>query len=117
MTDPNDARFQSEILSISTANPGWHVHVQQLVTDPGERGAEVEEESRHPIAAWAVVKRIYADGSEGIVTEPVFVDAGALTNSTEYRRLHSDLDPAPGQPKMRVSIAIEPPAVPEAGAS
>lgn len=117
MMDPEDARFQGEILSISTANPGWHVHVQQLVTDPGERRAEVEDEGRYPIAAWAVVKRTYPDGAEGTATEPVFVDAGSLVNSTEYRRLHSDLNPAPGQPKMRVRIAIEPPAVPEAGAS
>ncbi|MFC7844629.1 hypothetical protein [Streptomyces sp. NPDC057382] len=115
--DAHDARFQGEILSISTANPGWQVHVQHLYTDPGQRGAQVEEESWHPIAAWAMVKRTYASGSEETVTEPVFVDGSSLINSTEYRRLHSDLDPAPGQPKIRVGIAILPPVGPEAEAS
>lgn len=115
--DPHDARFQGEILSISTANPGWQVHVQHLYTAPGRRGAEVEEESWHPIAAWATVKRTYADGSEQTVTEPVFVDGSALVNSTEYRRQHSDLDPAPGHPKIRVSITPLPPTGPEAEAS
>ncbi|AWT42539.1 MULTISPECIES: hypothetical protein [Streptomyces] len=111
--DLNDARFHSEILSISTANPGWQVHVQHLYTDPGQRGAEVGEESWHAIAAWALVKRIRADGSEQTETEPVFVDANSLINATEYRRLHSDLDPDPGQPKIRVRIAIKPPTGPE----
>ncbi|MFJ4368943.1 hypothetical protein ACIP4S_33095 [Streptomyces chartreusis] len=110
MIDPNDARFSSEILSLTTANPGWQVHIEQRVTDPETRKTEVEEEDWFPVVAWALVKRVYVDGQTVNETEPVFSDNGRLVHSTEYRRLHSDLDPAPGQPKIRISIAVESPA-------
>ncbi|MFG2025384.1 hypothetical protein [Streptomyces sp. NPDC048825] len=114
MMDPNDARFSSEILSLTTANPGWQVHMQQRVTDPESRKTEVDEEAWFPVVAWALVKRVYVDGQTVNETEPVFVENGRLVHSTEYRRLHSDVDPAPGQPKMVVRIAVKPPTEAEA---
>jgi hypothetical protein len=112
--DANDARFSSEILSLATANPGWQVHVQQRVTDPETRTTEIEEEGRFSVVAWALVKRIYPDGQTVNETEPVFCENGRLVHSTEYRRLHSDVDPAPGQPKMVVRIEVVPPIEAEA---
>lgn len=117
MTDQNDAPFANEILSVETANPGWFVHVQHLYKDPGALRPEVEEEYRFVIAAWAMVKRTFADGREATAAEPIFVEGGRLINATEYRRLHSDLDPAAGQPEIRIRINVEPPVAPEAGAS
>lgn len=117
MTDPNDAYFDSEILSVATANPGWHVHVQHLYKDPGMRQPEVEEEDRFMIAAWAMVKRTFADGREATVAEPIFVEGGRLINATEYRRLNADPNPAAGQPEVRIRIKVEPPVDPKAETS
>jgi hypothetical protein len=109
MTDPSEARFQSEILSITTANPGWRVRVQERMTDPETRKTETVEDDDFPVVAWALVRRTSITGETYNATEPVFCENGRLVHSTEHRRLHSDVDPAPGQPKITVHIEVVPP--------
>jgi hypothetical protein len=107
----DDRRFENEVLSMTTAQPGWRVHVRHDVLDTKTKEAGVEHEGHFPIVAWAVVKRWYVDGESFSALEPVFVsDAGQLSNETQYRWMHSDVEPDPGDPKITVAITIVPPA-------
>ena len=105
MPDSSDERFRNEILSIVPANPGWQIHVQHVVKDAETKSQEVDEESVHPVAAWALVKRTYVDGSSDSRMEPVFVSAGDLINATEYKRMHSIYD-LPGQDDVAIRIKV-----------
>lgn len=103
-------RFENEILSMTQAQPGWHVHVRHDVLDVVTKEAGVEHEGHYPIAAWAVVKRWYVSGEPHTMPEPVFVtDAGQLVNETQYRWMHSDVEPQAGDPKITVAITVVPP--------
>ncbi|MGV9427113.1 hypothetical protein ACWDO7_22855 [Streptomyces sp. NPDC003656] len=97
-------RFNNRILSITPAEPGWEVDVQHVILL--NRHKEVEDIGTFPVAVWAVVEVIYRDGTPVTRVDPVFLDAGSLTTATEYRRLHSNADPEPGEPKEMVSIRL-----------
>lgn len=106
----DDRRFENEVLSMTTAPAGWHVHVRHEMVDVETKKMDIEYQGHHPIVAWAVVKRWYVDGEPHNVPEPVFVSSsGQLVNETQYRWLHSDLEPAPGEPRTTVRITVVPP--------
>jgi hypothetical protein len=105
MTDSHNERFRNEILSLTPSNPGWRVHVQHVAKDHETRRQEVAEESVHPVAAWALVKVAYVDGSTESRMEPVFLSAGDLINATEYKRMHSIYD-LPGQDDVAIHIKV-----------
>lgn len=109
MPDSSDERFGNEILSIVPANPGWQVHVQHVVKDAETKRQEVDEESVNSVAAWALVKRTYADGSSGDQVEPVFVSDGDLINASEYKRMHSIYD-LPGHADVAIRIKVVDPS-------
>jgi hypothetical protein len=105
MTD--DDRFENEILSMTTAQPGWTVHVQVKAHKPGTSERWVEEEDVFPVVGWAVVACRYRDGSVSNKVEPVFVtSAGRLEHESLYRWQYSELEPRAGQPKITVSFEI-----------
>ncbi|MFG2076890.1 hypothetical protein [Nonomuraea maritima] len=103
-------RFANEILSITSAAPGWQVQVTQEELDAETRKRTVIDRATYPVVAFALVKIYYYSSSEpGSEVEPVFVDGGKLINATEYQRLHSNVDPEPGDPKVYVSFKLIPP--------
>ncbi|MFJ6846466.1 hypothetical protein ACIQRE_27805 [Streptomyces griseoluteus] len=103
--------FQNEILSMTTAQPGWTVRVQIKGHDKARRERWVEDEGVYPIVGWAVVNCHYRDGGTRNEIEPVFVtSSGALEHESFYRWQYSDLSPAAGQPRMTVSFEIHEPA-------
>jgi len=104
-----DEPFKSEILSMTTANPGWRVHIQREELDQETKERTLDHEDRFPVVAWAVVQRRWSDGELITEAEPVFLWNGSLVNATEYRRMHSDVDPGPGEPKVMVAITVEAP--------
>ncbi|WP_329213307.1 hypothetical protein OG257_32795 [Streptomyces sp. NBC_00683] len=97
-------RFNNRILSISPAEPGWHVRVE-LRSVMGT-AHETEDKFSFPILTWALVESVDRSGASTTQVEPVFLDGNSPTNSTEYRRMHSNVDPDPGEPKELVSIEI-----------
>ncbi|MFG3046205.1 hypothetical protein ACGFZR_14915 [Streptomyces sp. NPDC048241] len=106
----NEDVFQNEILSMTTAQPGWtvHVKVQAHVKESGERW--VDDEGVFPIVGWAVVACHYRDGGVKNNVEAVFVtSAGRLEHESFYRWQYTDLEPRAGEPKMTVSFAIREP--------
>jgi hypothetical protein len=114
VTDDEPEPFQSEILSMATANPGWHVRVRHEEFDLKTKARSIEHEDLFPVVAWAVVKRSWLNAEPSSEAESVFLDNGSLLNETEYRRRYSDLNPSPGEPKVTVHIAVEPPLAPAA---
>lgn len=105
MTD--DDRFENEILSMSTALPGWAVRVQIKAHKPGTNERWVEEEDVFPVVGWAVVACRYRDGGVSNKVEPVFVtSAGRLEHESLYRWQYSELEPKAGQPRVTVSFEI-----------
>ena len=110
-------RFQSEILSMTTAQPGWTVRAtingHKLDTHRPARVVErwIEQEDEFPVVAWAVVLHQYPDGTVRKEAEPVFLDdSGRLMHETLYRYQYSDIEPQPGRPKITVSFKIVPPS-------
>ncbi|MGW2010822.1 hypothetical protein [Streptomyces nigrescens] len=110
MTDED--RFENEILSMATAQPGWTVHVQVKAHKRETNERWVEEEDVFPVVGWAVVACRYRDGGVRNKVEPVFLtDAGSLEHESLRRWQYSDLEPQPGQPRITVSVKIlAPPA-------
>lgn len=100
MHDP----FRTSILSIAAAPPGFRVDVWHYQTPDGGKQTAVE---RHKFAviAWAVV----TDENGATDTEPVFLYNGKPTTASQYRRMFSDLRPAPGEPKQTVGIHVAEP--------
>ena len=105
MTD--DDRFENEVLSMTTAQPGWAVRVQIKAHKPGTSERWVEEEDVFPVAGWAVVACRYRDGGVSNKVEPVFVTSAAgLEHESLYRWQYSELEPKAGQPRITVSFEI-----------
>lgn len=103
----DDDRFENEILSMATAQPGWTVHVQTKAHKPGTSERWVEEEGVFPVVGWAVVACRYRDGSISNKVEAVFLtDTGQLEHESLHRWQYSDLKPQPGQPRITVSFKI-----------
>ncbi|MCO5999794.1 hypothetical protein [Actinoallomurus rhizosphaericola] len=102
-----DERFKNEIVSISTAEPGWQVKVRHVEHTVEPRQRTIVEEHTFPIVAWALVASQYADGGSTRNVEPVFYDGVSLVNSMEYRRMHSEIDVEPGGTKTVISIDLE----------
>lgn len=107
----HDDRFENEILSMTTAHPGWTVRVRIKAHKPGTSERWVEDESVYPVVGWAVVACHYRDGTVGNKIEPVFLTgAGQLEHESLYRWEYSDFEPQPDQPKLMVSFEILAPA-------
>ncbi|WP_314178522.1 hypothetical protein [Streptomyces winkii] len=105
-----DDRFANQILSMTTANPGWQVHARVEEFDKKTRERSIQAEFRSPVVAWAVVQRRSSDGELSTAAEPVFLDGGLLVNSSEYRRENSELHPEPGNPEVTASVRVEAPS-------
>lgn len=107
----DDDRFENEILSMTTAPPGWTVRAQVKAHRRGTSERWVEEEHVFPVVGWAVVACRYRDGSVKNQVEPVFLtDAGRLEHESLYRWQYSDLEPKAGQPRFTVSFEIRAPS-------
>jgi hypothetical protein len=105
MTD--DDRFENEVLSMTTAQPGWAVRVQVNAHKPGTSERWVEEEDVFPVVGWAVVACRYRDGGVSNKVEPVFLtSAGRLEHESLYRWQYSELEPRAGHPRITVSFEI-----------
>lgn len=98
-------RFNNRILSITPAEPGWSVETQHVVSSDGKTTAS--EKTSHPVVLWAVVETAGVDGETFTEVEPVFYDGSKLINSTECRRLNSNVEPDPGEPKEIVRIDLK----------
>jgi hypothetical protein len=99
--------FGNELIAVAPAPPGWTVRVQHIEAwmcddecEPLDGfcqadGVHVRRERPEtlPVAAWATVRRHYADGEAAVKVEPLFLSNGRLINETEYRRIFSDLTP------------------------
>ncbi|MGS2640250.1 hypothetical protein [Streptosporangium sp. G12] len=101
MTTPE--KFRNELLSLTTANPGWNVHIREVEYDSTTRKHTTSREMTYPIIAWAVVKTRWSDDSPTNDTEPVFVTELGPTHSSEYRRTYSDLS-APIQTTIGITV-------------
>ncbi|MFC9987907.1 hypothetical protein ACFXKV_04420 [Streptomyces globisporus] len=109
MTD--DDRFRNEILSMTTAQPGWTIRAQVNAHKKEADERWVEDEAVFPVVGWAVVSCHFRDGGVGNRAEAVFLTAeGRLEHESEYRWQYSDLQPKPGQPRMTVSFEIRAPS-------
>ena len=106
MSDP----FDSTVLSVSAAAPGFKVDVWHFETQPGGK-REIVEKYKFPIIAWAVVRVDDWDkGREMTRVEPVFLWNQHPTTTSDYRRSFSDLAPSVGEPKRTVGVfVVEPP--------
>ncbi|MFE5079936.1 hypothetical protein [Streptomyces mirabilis] len=100
-------RFNNRILSMVNAEPGWQVYVEHRTVDAA--GSRIDEDHIYPVVAWAVVETAARDGVTRTQAEPVFYDGSSLKNATEYRRIFSDPEPAPGEPKLIVHIDLRQP--------
>ncbi|MET9479850.1 hypothetical protein [Streptomyces sp. NPDC006638] len=100
-------RFNNRILSITSAEPGWQVETQTLTTENGRTTAG--ETTTLPVIVWAVVEVTDRDDTTYTRVEPVFNDGSSLVTATECRRLHSDVEPEPGNPKEVIRIKVIPP--------
>ncbi|MFI1525544.1 hypothetical protein [Streptomyces griseus] len=108
MTD--DDRFRNEILSMTTAQPGWTIRAQVNALNRGTSERWVEDEAVFPVVGWAVVSCHFRDGGVGNRTEAVFLTEGRLGHESLYRWQYSDLEPKPGEPRMTVSFEIRAPS-------
>ncbi|MEV7466080.1 hypothetical protein AB0O20_06145 [Streptomyces kronopolitis] len=108
----DDDRFENNVLSMTTAHPGWTVHVQVKAHKPGTSERWVEEEGVFPVVGWAVVACHYRDGSVRNKVEPVFLTVGGrLERESLYRWQYTELEPPAGQPRTTVSFEIRSPSV------
>jgi hypothetical protein len=98
-------RFNNRILSITPAEPGWQVETQLLTIEGGK--TTVDEKGTFPVVLWAVVESVGRDGIASTRVEPVFYEGSSLITATECRRLNSDVDPQPGDPKQLVRIDLK----------
>ncbi|MFJ2568992.1 hypothetical protein ACIOYT_01035 [Streptomyces halstedii] len=109
MTD--DDRFRNEILSMTTAQPGWTIRAQVKAHRKGTGERWVEDEAVFPVVAWAVVACHFRDGGIGNRAEAVFLTAeGRLEHESFYRWQYSELEPKAGQPRMTVSFEVHAPS-------
>jgi hypothetical protein len=109
MTD--DDHFRNEILSMTTAQPGWTVHARINAHKQGTNERWVENEAVFPVVGWAVVASHFQDGGVGNRLEAVFLTAeGRLEHESFYRWQYSELEPKAGRPRMTVSFEIRPPS-------
>lgn len=100
------APFDNTILNITPVPPGFQVRVTHHETYRGESEKTVET-TYFPVVGWAVVKcDDWSSGREYTQIEPAFLYDGRPIVSSEYRRLFSDLAPAPGEPKQTVGIKV-----------
>ncbi|MFE0273790.1 hypothetical protein ACFWZY_16965 [Streptomyces sp. NPDC058992] len=98
--------FANTVLSVTAAPPGFSVVVHHCETPEGGR-EKVVERYAFPVIAWAVVKRTdWSDGREDTRVEPVFLHNGRPTHTSDYRYMHSDLTPEPGEPKRTVGVVV-----------
>jgi hypothetical protein len=98
--------FASEVLSVTSAPPGFSVDVWHYETPPGGQETAVERR-RLPVVAWAVVKfDAFDDGRADVRIEPVFLWNSTPTHTSQYRWMFSDLRPAAGEPKKTVGIDV-----------
>ena len=103
----DEDRFENEVLSMATAQPGWRVRVQVKAYKRETSERWVEEEDVFQVVGWAVVACRYRDGGVRNKVEPVFLtDTGQLGHESLHRWQYSDLEPQPGQPRITVSFKI-----------
>lgn len=105
MSDADE--FRNEVLSMTTAQPGWTVIAQtrNYVRETGE--SEIEEEHVFPVVAWAVVARHDNEGGVQNKTEAVFVTQhGQLEHESFYRWQYANPHPEPGEPRVSVSFKL-----------
>lgn len=98
------APFVNTIQSIQTAPPGFRVDVSHNEIPRGG-SSKVVERHKFGIVAWAVV----IDDKGRTDIEPVFLHNGRPTTASQYRLMYSDVQPAPGEPKLTVSIRVAEP--------
>lgn len=108
MTPDSDDRFRNELLSLTTANPGWHVHVEHVEFNTTTKKRDVTERKTFPIIAWALARVWYTDGGSAVVTEPVFVTNVGPSHTSHYRWVYSELD-SDSDPQVSINITIQPP--------
>ncbi|MDQ0694174.1 hypothetical protein [Streptomyces sp. W4I9-2] len=109
MTD--DDRFRNEIISMTTAQPGWTVRARINAHKRGTNERWVEEEAVFPVVGWAVVACHFQDGSVGNRPEAVFLTPeGRLEHESYHRWQYSELEPKEGDPRMTVSFEIRAPS-------
>ncbi|WP_405479784.1 hypothetical protein [Streptomyces anulatus] len=109
MTD--DDRFRDEILSMTTAQPGWTIRAQVNAHKRGTSERWVEDEAVFPVVGWATVSCHFRGGGVANRAEAVFLNAaGQLEHESEYRWKYSELEPTPGQPRVTVSFEIRAPS-------
>jgi hypothetical protein len=109
MTD--DDHFRNEVLSMTTAQPGWTVDVQVKAHKKGTSERWVEEEAVFPVVGWAVVACHFRDGGVGNRVEPVFLTKeGRLEHESLYRWQYSEPEPKAGEPTITVSFEVRAPS-------
>lgn len=99
-------RFNSTILSVAPAPPGWRVRLCRMEVDTQTRKVETKETWDAPVVAWVLVHGEYTGGTDWTEVEPLFLDNGRLIHSTSLRRRESDLTPEPGDPRITVDIDL-----------
>lgn len=108
MTSTEPERFRNELLSITTANPGWRVQVRHVACDVDTEERAISHEATFPVVAWGVVRAWFFTGGEETRTDPIFLTDVGLTHASEYRRVHSALDPG-SDPQTTIDITVLPP--------
>ncbi|MGW0647863.1 hypothetical protein ACWD4T_03505 [Streptomyces umbrinus] len=98
--------FENRVINLVPATARWEVVVLHTEKDQATKKTSHQETKVLPVILWALVERTYSDGRTSTCIEPAFYDGLSVLNESEYRRLNSDLDPLPDDPRITIGVDL-----------